>query len=606
MSMKPGGVLITDGNERASLAVTRSLGSRGIPVFVGSESRTSLAGSSRYCARSFVYPSPWREPEAYVACLADMADKSSAAAIFPMTDIAMELIGEHRNVLNPAIALPVPSLDQYRRLSDKYHLTDWAGANGIPVPRTYFVPDGEIDDLVGELTAWPVVVKPGRSLLKRDGTWKKTVVSIARDADDLRRLYHEAWYLRQPSMIQQHVTGHGEGVFGLFESGVPKRLFAHRRLRERPPSGGVSVLREAIALPEPMTDYAVRIMKDARWDGIAMVEFKVDQQSGVPYLMEVNGRFWGSLQLAVDAGVDFPTMLYEQAVSQTLPGDHESYRVGTRSQWWLGDLDHLLVRLRRGSAEASLPKGTPSRRRTFFDLINIFDASVKNEVFRPFDQGPGIFELTKYLASKFSGGRQKLAYRLRRWRRALSYGASDIKLGLAPSRRALEARLPRDAKNILVLCKGNICRSPFADLYLRQAARNHGLDLEISSAGLDAEAGIAAYPMAKTISPHFNVNLDDHRTSAMSQGLVDEADIILVMEPDHVRQIATRFPGAERKTFLLGAFIERRPMTEIKDPYGADASHFERCYTILVDACDGFLRQLQKGAPREPQAPLGR
>ena len=75
-----------------------------------------------------------------------------------------------------------------------------------------------------------------------------------------------------------------------------------------------------------------------------MLEYKQDHRSGVPFLMEVNGRFWGSLQLAVDAGVDFPYLCCQLALGQA-PDVPASYTVGVRSRWLLGDLDHLLLRV---------------------------------------------------------------------------------------------------------------------------------------------------------------------------------------------------------------------------------------------------------------------
>ena len=87
---------------------------------------------------------------------------------------------------------------------------------------------------------------------------RKTGVHYAASEAELNRLYNTIDYLRQPSLIQRRVEGDGQGVFALMNKGKPVALFAHRRLREKPPSGGVSVLRESISLPQPMTDYALR------------------------------------------------------------------------------------------------------------------------------------------------------------------------------------------------------------------------------------------------------------------------------------------------------------------------------------------------------------
>lgn len=357
MSVRPGGVLITDGNERSALAATRALGQRGIPVYVGADRPTSLAGRSRYCTRTFQYPSPWKSPREYTACVLESAKRLNAAVLLPMTDVAVELIGEHSQELKGIVSIPIPSLAQYRRLSNKYQLTDWAKRNGVPVPESLFVPDGAIEKVVDQITEWPVFVKPGASLISRNGLWAKTSVHVARNADELLHLYEDRWYLKQPSLVQRRIMGEGQGIFGLFSDGQPLALFAHRRIREKPPTGGVSVFRESIPLAHPITDYALKIVQSAQWQGVAMVEFKVDRDSGVPYLVEVNGRFWGSLQLAVDAGVDFPFLTYQLATAGRLESVERKYSVGVKSRWFLGDLDQLLLRLRKSDAQLGMQIG---------------------------------------------------------------------------------------------------------------------------------------------------------------------------------------------------------------------------------------------------------
>jgi hypothetical protein len=92
------------------------------------------------------------------------------------------------------------------------------------------------------------------------------------------------------------------------------------------------------------------------FEGVAMVEYKVETASGTPYLMEINGRFWGSLQLAVDAGVDFPRLLAESALGADT-GPVPAYKVGVRSRWWWGDVDQLLTRLIRPRASLACRPG---------------------------------------------------------------------------------------------------------------------------------------------------------------------------------------------------------------------------------------------------------
>src|SRR5258705_11049078 len=102
-------------------------------------------------------------------------------------------------------------------------------------------------------------------------------------------------------------------MFALFDRGRLVAEFAPRRLREKPPAGGASVLSESRPVDPGLRDFAVRMLGPLGWHGVAMMEYKQDRRNGECVLIEVNGRFWGSLELAVDAGVDFPFLAFQLA-----------------------------------------------------------------------------------------------------------------------------------------------------------------------------------------------------------------------------------------------------------------------------------------------------
>ncbi len=122
-----------------------------------------------------------------------------------------------------------------------------------------------------------------------------------------------------------------------------------------------------------------------------MVEFKVSAD-GTPYLMEVNARFWGSLQLAVDAGVDFPWLLYQLATDRDL-GSVNGYAVGVKSRWLWGDFKRLCKVL----AGSELPPGLrfPGRMRSIFQFFNFFDSHTRCEESRWYDLKPLFLQLAK-------------------------------------------------------------------------------------------------------------------------------------------------------------------------------------------------------------------
>ena len=127
-----------------------------------------------------------------------------------------------------------------------------------------------------------------------------------------------------------------------------------------------------------------------------MIECKRDPATGRHVIMEVNGRLWGSLQLAIDAGVDFPLLLARCALGLVVPPVHK-YRVGIRSRWFWGDVDHLYARLRRSAAELHLENGAPSRVAVIADFLRIRPGRDHCEVWRWLDPAPFLLETGRRL-----------------------------------------------------------------------------------------------------------------------------------------------------------------------------------------------------------------
>ncbi|MGI9078335.1 MAG: ATP-grasp domain-containing protein, partial [Gemmatimonadaceae bacterium] len=133
--------------------------------------------------------------------------------------------------------------------------------------------------------------------------------------------------------------------------------------------------------------------------GVAMIEYKEDATSGIPYLMEINGRFWGSLQLAIDSGVDFPALLIRAAMGDR-PDPVLDYKIGVRSRWWWGDVDHLIARLRHSAASLALPNGAPSRLGALREFLTLWRPGDRNEILRLRDPMPFMFETGEWLKGR--------------------------------------------------------------------------------------------------------------------------------------------------------------------------------------------------------------
>jgi predicted ATP-grasp superfamily ATP-dependent carboligase len=263
----------------------------------------------------------------------------------------------------------------------------------VAVPRSEYVSGsaGLLDVL--DRVQYPAVIKPIQSRIQTDAGWVATTVHYAYSDQELRQLYRDTPYLSShPSLIQQRIVGPGIGVFLLFDRGRLITEFAHRRLREKPPAGGASVLRESAAVDSRLREYAQRLLGPIGWHGVAMMEYKEDARTGQPFLMEVNGRFWGSLQLAIDAGVDFPYLVYQLALGRT-PKSAPAYQIGVKSRWLLGDVDHLLLRLCKSDRELCLPPSAPSRLQAVKDFLRFSQPDLHYEDADADDLRPFLYEL---------------------------------------------------------------------------------------------------------------------------------------------------------------------------------------------------------------------
>jgi predicted ATP-grasp superfamily ATP-dependent carboligase len=404
-------VFVTDGNQRSALAIVRALGRRGATVIVGDEQPISLASASKHCARRVLYPSPYQNRDAFERFLLDFVAREQVDVLLPVTDVTTHSVCALQDRLEAHTALAVPPFDAFELITHKGRLMEYAASRGVPVPRTHCVDGPESLDLVIDRVEYPAVVKPVRSRLRTEDGWMPGKVHYAYSPRELRTLYRDHEYLAaHQSMIQQRIVGAGIGVFVLFDRGELVADFAHRRLREKPPGGGVSVLCESEPVAGPLRDHAIRMLGPLRWHGVAMLEYKQDLRTGECFLIEVNGRFWGSLQLAVDAGVDFPALACELALGHR-PQLVPPYKLGVRSRWLLGDLDHLLLRLFTTDHSSEPPALAPSKLRALRDFIMCASHGSRDGI-DDADVGPFVHELREYIRALVTSAAQRVG---RRW-----------------------------------------------------------------------------------------------------------------------------------------------------------------------------------------------
>jgi predicted ATP-grasp superfamily ATP-dependent carboligase len=326
-------VLILAGTPRVVQSIARCLNQHGIAVDVGYSNSFSSTGFTSRSVRNICHLPEFSQTEGFRKALLDLVNRHHYDMLVPTTDEALLAIApvyrEIREMLYPGC--PPPQI--VNSVLDKQLTLQAAVECGIVVPSEYRLRN--LDDLERERDSlrFPLIAKPASK-----ATGLKFALRYFRNFDQLREVYLAHGSPWDKYLLQEYCSGFGIGVEILMWGGRVHAVFQHRRLRELRSTGGASVLAEAQA-PEPaLVEISVKLLRRLQWQGVAMVEFRYDPTTGRATLMEVNGRYWGSLPLSVNAGVEFPYYEWQLAHGCQEPGPIASYGAGFRTLWRTGDL----------------------------------------------------------------------------------------------------------------------------------------------------------------------------------------------------------------------------------------------------------------------------
>jgi predicted ATP-grasp superfamily ATP-dependent carboligase len=294
------------------LTVIRDLGREGVPVIGIGRSEGALGMSSKYLARGIVRAA---SAEGLVDQLVALGAELGEACLFAISENDIALLNRHRERLK---AFRLLFADEARMESVLNKDRTYAAARrvGIFAPRTEQVGSLlEAEALAGGLR-YPVVLKwanPHEAWphLSPFGL-KPEKLRYCQDAAELVAALRP---FEQPGvfpLIQEYCAGYGLGQFVLMKDGVAHYTFQHRRVHEWPPEGGFSSACESVPAAEhaDLMARSIALLRELEWEGMAMVEYRHDPATGESALMEINGRFWGSLPLAYHAGARFPLLCY--------------------------------------------------------------------------------------------------------------------------------------------------------------------------------------------------------------------------------------------------------------------------------------------------------
>lgn len=336
-------ILVLDGNENQAVAAARSLYRAGYRVAVGAHTSWSKAGWSRSCQSVFTYAAPQHDADAFIERIAEEVGREQGTLVLPMTERTTLPLSAHRETIFTAGGrLALPPHATVLRAFDKQQTTQLAASLGLRVPQTHMINNSAGAQEVARSISYPAVLKPRASeeVTALGNTIATGPPLYARNPQEFQDAYEQLRGRASSVLAQEFVEGEGVGYFALMHDGELRAEFAHRRIRDVRPTGSGSSVRVSL-IPDPkLREAALSILRALRWHGVAMVEFRVPDD-GTPVFLEVNGRFWNSLPLAVYAGADFPALL-ARMIERDDVEQASGYREGVRCRWLVGDFRHLL------------------------------------------------------------------------------------------------------------------------------------------------------------------------------------------------------------------------------------------------------------------------
>jgi protein-tyrosine-phosphatase/predicted ATP-grasp superfamily ATP-dependent carboligase len=533
-------VLVLGDDTRSFLTIVRSLGRRGVAVHVAPRRWSAPALASRHIAARHELPA-WSDGEAaWLSATRALLAAERFDLVIPCDETALLPLARHRAVLEPLSRLAIPDDQSIAVLFDKHATRVLAQALGVPVPPGRLPRAEDTAAAVAGELGLPVMVKPRRSFVL-EGLDRRQMVSMVTDAATLDAALAEAD--PDAELLEGFVPGRGLGLSVLAHEGRVLQAFQHNRVHE---DASGSYFR--VSAP-PQVRYLVavgRMLHALSYTGVAMFEFRADPTDGAWVLLEVNARPWGSMPLAVHAGVDFPWAWFRLMTSgEVLPA--MGYREGLYGRNLVPDLRAIMGGLRRTPWAAAC---------RLVGLVGVLLGRERHDVLTWDDPKPGLLELER-LGGSFR--RQALAAvpgirALVRWR----------------ARGAARTALERPGE-VLFVCQGNICRSPFAEAVMRRAWPERGT----GSAGLLARPGRPTPAPGVRAAAACGIDLSAHRSRFLSQALAESAALIVVFDRINIEWLQGRYPELATPVVMLGDILGAG---ELEDPVDGDEPVFAESY----------------------------
>ena len=347
-------ILLTYSWVRSSYAALRNLSTHGVKVCVADSHRVGMCQLSRLKDGFERYTSHYEDENAFIEQVIEICRKRNVKIILPSHN-ETEILARHRDRLPGNLAALLPDSSHCELFNNKASAYEYAKSIGVPVPiRIKYNQPSQLAEAIHNSCFKKTVIKLLTGNSAKGVFYADDPISAQKIVEGLVIQYNLG-YERYP-LVEERVEGEGWGNSVLYWHGQQIANFTHRRLREKISTGGTSTLRESARHPE-LEAAAAKIFDTLGWHGLAMSEFKVCPKTGKFWFIEVNPRMWGSIPLAISAGVEFPYLAWLSATEGPVVAKayHASCQAKHpwRGRWLLGDTMVVAQQLLTGKIGAA-------------------------------------------------------------------------------------------------------------------------------------------------------------------------------------------------------------------------------------------------------------
>ena len=324
-------VLITDADHRNALAAVRALGKKGIYVVVGGENKLGPAFFSKYCKKRYLYSNP-EEEENFVKDMIAIIKKEKIDVLLPIGIKTCVIVSKNKKKFTKLTNLAISDYKIFLKAHDKSITIKIANNIGVPCPKTSFPKSFEGTKQMAEKTGYPLILKA------RKGS-AYSGVKIVNNKTELSQKYYELVktdiknddiYDHRHPMVQEYIHGDIYDVCIFADRGRIIRAVTQKRLKTLPVTGGAgiwNITTDNLGLME----FNKKLIQTMKYHGPAQIEFKIDKK-GIPRLMEINPKFWGTLDLSIQAEANFPLIATEVAMGHKVTSNF-SLKKGIEYVW---------------------------------------------------------------------------------------------------------------------------------------------------------------------------------------------------------------------------------------------------------------------------------